>query len=801
MARTPRRGRDQAAEARYVRRVAVKFHEHVRLPEKATEQDLERLQVGPMDRFREAFPRVELRPMYPQLGEERLRGLVEAVEDRDAEHRAAELFDWYVAEVPPELDAESVAEAISAWPGVRMAYVEPGPVPPPAVNPADDPRSPNQGYLDPAPDGIGAEFAWTIPGGAGGGLAVVDLEWGWNLDHEDLSAHGIGIISGLNHSYFSHGTSVLGEIAASDNTVGCVGITPEIASVRVVGQWLSGGGYSTSQPILDAMATMAFGDVLLLEAQTSLWGYVKVPVEIEPAVFDVIRLATALGIVVIEAAGNGGVDLDTVVNPSGEQIFNRASPDFLDSGAIIVGAGSAAAPHARLAFSCHGSRIDCYGWGESVDTCATDAAGTDDTAYTSWFNGTSSASPIVTGAALSVQGMAQASLGYRFDPWQLRAILGDPATGTASAAPATDRIGVMPNLRAIAQSVLAVAPDLYLRDHVGDTGDPHVGPISASPDVIVRPTPVADPQASFGQGSGTENSVTLGYEVEAGQDNYVYLRVLNRGGAAAANATATVYWSPAATLVTPDLWTLVGSNTLPSVPAGDVLTVSDAIVWQQADIPATGHYCFVALVGNAADPAPSPADFGSWDDFTRFIRENADVTWRNFNVVNNVPPAAGGAPPGFVALPFLVPGAPDRARPMALEVVARLPEGARLLLEAPRHWLDAARPRRVRPAEKDDRFGAALIAEDERRLERIILNPHGRWRLDERPFPARSRTQVRLLAHVPEQHRRNEYEVFARQTYRGREVGRVTWRLVPSDFREREREREKCLEATRRKRR
>jgi hypothetical protein len=71
---------------------------------------------------------------------------------------------------------------------------------------------------------------------------------------------------------------------------------------------------------------MRFGEVLLLEAQTSLWGYVRVPVEIEPAAFDVIRLATALGIVVVQAGGNGGVDLDTVVNPAGQQDQPRRAP-------------------------------------------------------------------------------------------------------------------------------------------------------------------------------------------------------------------------------------------------------------------------------------------------------------------------------------------------------------------------------------------------------------------------------------------------------------------------------------------
>ena len=69
----------------------------------------------------------------------------------------------------------------------------------------------------------------------------------------------------------------------------------------------------------------------------------------------------------------------------------RSSTDFRNSGAIMVGARSSVAPHTRLGFSNNGSRIDCYAWGESVDTTSTNSEGTDNTLYTSGFNGTSSA--------------------------------------------------------------------------------------------------------------------------------------------------------------------------------------------------------------------------------------------------------------------------------------------------------------------------------------------------------------------------------------------------------------------------
>lgn len=58
--------------------------------------------------------------------------------------------------------------------------------PPPAVNAGDDPRNTNQGYLDAAPSGIDARYAWGFSGGDGMGANVVDMEQGWNLNHEDL---------------------------------------------------------------------------------------------------------------------------------------------------------------------------------------------------------------------------------------------------------------------------------------------------------------------------------------------------------------------------------------------------------------------------------------------------------------------------------------------------------------------------------------------------------------------------------------------------------------------------------------
>ena len=733
-------------------------------------------------RLTREFGEVRLRPAVTALDPEQIRALQKAAKERDPGYEPANFDLYFEAQAENVEDLEAFAAALRRWQIIRSVEIEVG-GPPPLVVPADDPRSINQGYLDPAPAGIDARFAWKIPGGDGAGQAVVDVEGGWELAHEDLVAHGVTLIGGTNSTVLlwrGHGTSVLGELCAADNTIGCVGIAPNVASVRVSS--IFGSTYAGA--ILAALPTMSFGDVMLIELQslaqqTPAGDPIYGPIEVIDINYEAIRLATALGIVVIEAGGNGtnnggtpAVDLDSYTNAAGARILWRdpSNPDFRDSGAIIVAAASSAAPHMRLAYSTYGARIDCYGWGQNVDTLTTDAAGST-TAYRSNFSGTSSASPVIAGAALAVQGVVEAANPTnpsRLSPQQMRAVLSDPATNTAPAPTETTAMGVMPDLRAIINSRLGVTPDIYLRDFVGDSGEPHMGGISASPDIIARPVAVADPQLAFGAGSGTENSSSLGYTVEAGQDNLIYVRALNQGPIAATGATTTVFWSEVATLVTPDLWHPIGTVAMPVLPVGEVLTCAAPLVWAAADIPATGHYCFVGLLDHPNDPAPGPADFLNWDNFTRFIRDNNNVTWRNFNVVDTVP-LPGARPEGFVAMPFLVPGAFDEPREFALELGLRLPGEAEVRLELPLHFL------------RDLDTDLQIERVDEgKNLAVAVLPPAGRVALGRGRMPAKARYNMRLLVALPKQHQEQAFQVMVRQLHRGeQEVGRVTWRLEP----------------------
>ena len=360
----------------------------------------------------------------------------------------------------------------------------------------------------------------------------------------------------------------------------------------------------------------------------------------------------------------------------------------------------------------------------------------------------------------------------------MRELLSDPALNTAPSATETTAMGVMPDLGQILGPQLGLLPDVYLRDFVGDTGEAHAGAISASPDVILRPTAVADPQAAFGAGSGTENDATLGHEAEAGQDNFVYVRALNQGLVAAADTTADVYWSPPATLVTPDLWTFVGTTTIPLIPTGEQLTCSDAITWPAAAIPGPGHYCFVGIIGTTGDPAPLPADFVNFDNFRLFIRNNNNVTWRNFNVVDNAPDP-NADPRGYVALPFLVPGAPDRARRFEIELALRLPAGAEVLLDVPLRFL------------REMKADLAIAKLDEQRGRAWAkLPPTGKVAFGPGLLQVKARHNLRLLVRLPEAARKQTWRAYARQLYEREEVGRITWQLMPGVRAKREKERD-----------
>jgi hypothetical protein len=359
---------------------------------------------------------------------------------------------------------EDVLATLRARPDVLAAFEPPKPELPVMLEPAatDSDSCPirtpsyekHQGYLGPAPGGINAAATWKERGGRGSAVWFADIEGAWNEKHEDLPSDRLRSLgpSMDDRGWEMHGTAVLGEVVSRDNRIGMLGIAPDVARVFTS----SIKGRSAAGAIDRAQAELRRGDVLLIELHAIGPRGRFLPMEYWDDVFDVIQIATARGVIVIEAAGNGAEDLDH------EAYRGKLDRRVRDSGAIMVGAGAPAlkdwTDRSRLDFSNYGSRVDVQGWGRMVATADYgDLQGCDATnrKYTNRFGGTSSASPIVAGAALLLESVMKTERRCVLTPSRVRALLaetGSPQTDGPHG-PATQHIGPRPDLaRALAKA-------------------------------------------------------------------------------------------------------------------------------------------------------------------------------------------------------------------------------------------------------------------------------------------------------------------------------------------------------------
>jgi len=369
-------------------------------------------------------------------------------------------------------DVDKIAKELNAQDSVWKAYVAPRPVPAMPSGSAAGSRNfePSQGYLYAAPNGIGAAEIWSLAGAKGKGVTICDIEGNWNRNHEDLPT-GIKLIGGTvinDIGWRNHGTAVLGEMVSIPNNKGAVGISHQ--AVAVVQSAVINGVFNTAGAIANATAVLKAGDVILIELQATGPNGKYVAMQYWGDIFSAIKAATEKGITVVEAAGNGNENFDLA-------IFNNTGLQK-DSGAILVGAGvpptnhvdfdgfgpslpsyaSLGVPRSRIFFSNYGKIVNVQGWGWHVTTLGYgDAQGgaSENAWYTLRFSGTSSASPIVTGAVACLQGRAKSKNGAPLTPAKVRQILMN--TGTPQQAgpgvPLTQKIGPLPNLPLAMQQV------------------------------------------------------------------------------------------------------------------------------------------------------------------------------------------------------------------------------------------------------------------------------------------------------------------------------------------------------------
>lgn len=359
-----------------------------------------------------------------------------------------------VARLVNDLNASRAVEIAHPEPHVENAVIETsrpdGALIPPS--PATPDFTGQQGYLYEAPTGLDAPEAWAIPGGNGAGNKFIDVELCWTEDHEDFPFARLFYVGGAaqDPQYETHGTAVLGEVIGQQNGFGVNGFAHGVDAYGVVAvtvaEWPTVPHY-----FQEAIDHLSAGDVWLIELQMYPPGKGATPMEWLQVNYDVIWTGVwARNVVCIEAGANGSQNLD---DASWGGVFNR---NVRDSGAIMCAAGTPTGLVAEW-FTNYGSRMDVHAWGSSIVTTGYGDlynGGTLQTKYTAQFSGTSGASPMATGAALCIQGIARAATGgIPFTPIQLRTILHD--TGTAYQG--TKIIGPRPDLERAVPLALQMA--------------------------------------------------------------------------------------------------------------------------------------------------------------------------------------------------------------------------------------------------------------------------------------------------------------------------------------------------------
>lgn len=458
---------------------------------------------------------ISLAPLFPDVGRRRrdLRGappgllrkameggsVGEAGPGSAAEAAAEAALALFFRVQAPEQRLVGLAERLQERAGVDAAYIVPASEPASALNAmlpsagVPPQKTPDfegrQGYLDDAPAGIGARRAWAIAGGTGRDVRIIDVEYEWRFTHEEFIANLGGVVAGASLERLdlrNHGTAVLGELIGGANGFGVTGVCPD-ANVRAASVY--GTNWNAAAAIHAAAKMLRAGDILVVEqhrpgphfnfqSPQGQMGYIAL--EWWPQDLMAIQYATARGVIVVAAAGNGAENLDDrlydkspafPLGPFPKWWRNPFRRSKVDSGSILVGAGAPppgthkrdwGADRSRLDFSNYGSAVDAQGWGREVTTTGygdLQGGADEDAWYTDEFAGTSSATPIVAGALACVQGVLRAGGGGTsrrpLTPSEARQLLrttGSPQQNEVGR-PVTQRIGNRPDLAGMLKAV------------------------------------------------------------------------------------------------------------------------------------------------------------------------------------------------------------------------------------------------------------------------------------------------------------------------------------------------------------
>ncbi|KPH11217.1 S8 family peptidase [Chryseobacterium sp. ERMR1:04] len=350
-------------------------------------------------------------------------------------------------------DILKLAESFEKFPEIEYASILSNePIEPPST--ATFVITPNleasQTYLFDNP-GINVNYAWSR-GITGQNVRVRDVEYGFHKTHEMLiNRNTIQLEAGVtpnaalttpsspNYNWLDHGTAVMSILGSAKDNIGLSGSAYNATEMKGFLEWTT-TSYNRVSAVTRAINASQAGDIVLYEMQTGGQNSNYVAAEYDNLIWDLTKAATDSGIIIIAAAGNGNENLDS----SFYSAYNARG----NSGAIIVGAGTNTTAHSKLGFSTYGSRVDVQGWGQNVLAAGYGGWATYDgdtnRTYT-LFSGTSSATPIVSSAAILIQSYYRQATGQYLTPAAMKNLL--VTTGIPQGGNLTTKIGPLPNIK------------------------------------------------------------------------------------------------------------------------------------------------------------------------------------------------------------------------------------------------------------------------------------------------------------------------------------------------------------------
>lgn len=248
---------------------------------------------------------------------------------------------------------------------------------------------------------IEAPTAWSASQGTGVKVAVLDT--GIDRDHLDLKNNLAGgyntIITWRTWDDDNgHGTHVAGTIAAVDNTIGVVGVAPQVKLYGV--KVLDRRGYGYLSDIIEGLDWAIKNQMQVVNLSLGGGG--------NDSFHQAIQRTVAAGVVVVAAAGNSG----------GAVIYPAAYPE-------VIAVSATDQSDTLASWSCRGLEVDLAAPGVTINS-------TWNNGFYKEASGTSMATPHVTGVAALVLftpvGSWDASGDGNWQPAEVQAALEDTAT-------------------------------------------------------------------------------------------------------------------------------------------------------------------------------------------------------------------------------------------------------------------------------------------------------------------------------------------------------------------------------------